>query len=138
GAASFVVLLLPAMARRGASPTPETLRRAPRRTAAVGMVAAAVLGAAAGLRLVAQAAVLRGVGGAGGDLLTALLTRTAWGWGWVLQAFGVLLAAGGFWLARRDRRGGWSVASGAAILLAVTPALSGHAATVSGLAIATD
>jgi hypothetical protein len=68
--------------------------------------------------------------------------QTLWGWGWILQASGALLASVGFLVARRGSGAGWGIAGVAALLLAISPALSGHAATMTGvlgtLAVAAD
>jgi putative copper export protein/methionine-rich copper-binding protein CopC len=58
-------------------------------------------------------------------LLGAMVSRTLWGWGWILQLLAGLAAL----VATLPRRGAaWGAASVAALALAVTPALSGHAA----------
>lgn len=62
-----------------------------------------------------------------------MLSRTTWGWGWVLQAVGSIVAVTGFLAARGGRRAGWAVATLGMAALAFTPALSGHAAAVSRL-----
>ena len=58
---------------------------------------------------------------------SSMLTGTTWGWGWLLQAAGTLLALLG-WLWARRSSAGWAVLAGAVLLLAWAPALSGHAA----------
>jgi putative copper export protein len=63
-----------------------------------------------------------------------MLSHTVWGWGWLAQLFGVLVAVAGFALARRQRRTGWALATAGAAVLAFTPALSGHAAAAPRLA----
>lgn len=69
-----------------------------------------------------------------------MLTRTLWGWGWLLQAAATALTAAAWWRvqAREAEPGGtgwwWGAAAGA-LLLALTPALSGHAAAVPRLTL---
>lgn len=65
----------------------------------VGLVAVAAL-----LRLYAQSYALHGGTAAlQPRLLGTMLGRTLWGWGWLLQAAGTVVAAAGFLLARRAR-----------------------------------
>lgn len=72
---------------------------AARRAAKVGLVMTGVVAAAALLRLLAQSYAL----GVGAGALLGTLTRTMWGWGWLLQIGGTLAALAGFlWAARRD------------------------------------
>lgn len=140
GAVAFVVFVLPGLQRQSGARPPQMLTRVRSRAAGLGLAAVAILVVGIGLRLLAQTTALRGAGGAaGGDLVVAILTRSIWGWGWVLQAAAAMLAIAGFTLAMR-RRGaaGWAMAAVAALVLAVTPGLSGHAAAASTLAIVAD
>ena len=99
----------------------------------IGLGAVALLAVALVLRLYAQLYALHGPAGSlSGDGISALLGGTTWGLGWSLQAAGIVVAGLGFGLARR-RRIGWGLAALGAAALAFTPALSGHAAGVSGL-----
>ncbi len=98
------------------------------RTARMGLWVTVVLGAAILVRLVAQAAVL------GGVPVATILYHTTWGRGWLAQCGASILAALGFVLARRSmrmQRAGWGAAVVGATILAVTPALSGHAIATS-------
>lgn len=113
-----------------------------RGTAALGFAGAVALAGAALARLYAQSLAMHGAEGARDAVLVGtMLRRTVWGWGWLLQVAAALLAAAGFAAARREearrrtgsavRRGaggGWALAGLAALALALTPALSGHAA----------
>jgi copper resistance protein D len=76
------------------------------------------------------------------ERIRTMLTGTVWGWGWMMQAGGTLLAGAAFAVAHRGSRAGWVMAAAAVLVLAVTPALSGHAAAMEGLlgqtAIVTD
>jgi putative copper export protein len=94
-----------------------------------------VLLLAALARLWAQSASLFGTAGAlDPGRLGHALTLQPWATGWWLQVGAALLALIGFALARGGRPGGWALAAGAGLLAAVTPALSGHAVALSGLA----
>jgi copper transport protein len=102
-----------------------------RRARSLGVLLAALLLAAVFARLAAQWDAL---GGSGADAsLGRVLTTTEWGWGWMLQLAGTLLALAGFVVARRSRAG-WSLVLAALLPLAVAPALSGHAAATGELA----
>lgn len=167
--------------------TPPASARAGR----LGLWMAALVGVAALLRLYAQSYALHGMENAlDPERIGTVLARTLWGWGWLLQAAGTLLALAGFaWVVRRSRRdtalapvvateptgalhsgpgnggthpsphavqkptpaaaepyrpetaspapapehagasAGWVLAATGAVILAFTPALSGHAAS---------
>jgi putative copper export protein/methionine-rich copper-binding protein CopC len=133
GAVAFGVLVLGLAGRRERAAGPELVRPARRRAAGVGLAFAALLALAALARLYAQSLAVHGPGAATDPLrLGHLLTETVWGWGWMLQLAAVLLAAAGFAVARRGSPAGWALAGFAALALAVTPALSGHAAAMTG------
>lgn len=112
------------------------------RAARLGLTAAIALGAVALARLLAQSYAMHGPSDTlDSELVGAMLSRTVWGWGWLLQLLGVVVALAGFALARRGRRGGWIVATLGTTVLAFTPGLSGHAASVprlTGLSIFAD
>jgi putative copper export protein len=70
-------------------------------------------------------------------LIIALLTRTTWGRGWWTQVTGAIVLGVGFSLAlRRDDASGmpWITCAAAAVALAFTPAMSGHAVSAATLA----
>lgn len=101
------------------------------RTTQIGLWAAAVLGAATLARLAAQLAVLDGT------TMTVLLGHTRWGRGWLLQAGATILTALGFawaWQSPQSQRRGWAIATVGTLILAATPALSGHAIATPQLA----
>lgn len=93
------------------------------------------------LRLFAQSYALHGPQSAFDPReIAPMIARTVWGHGWMVQLAGVILAGVGFHLARRSQRG-WVLASVGAALLAVTPALSGHASSAprfTALAVLAD
>lgn len=131
GAVAFGLLVLPLAELRTGRKGGERLQRlAPR----VGAVSSLVVLLAAGGRFLAQRAAVFGVSnmldfGQG----TGALLSTAWGAGWILQVIAGVTALLGFSLAGRHQRLGWSVALLGALLLSLTPALSGHAASANAL-----
>ncbi|MGH7718569.1 MAG: copper resistance CopC/CopD family protein [Gemmatimonadaceae bacterium] len=103
--------------------------------AAFAMTMAAGLLVAAALRLYAQSYAMHGPGDAlNAALVSSMVIKTVWGWGWLLQVAATLVVLGAVWRARRTSPTGWTVAALAALVLAVTPALSGHAVSTPGLA----
>jgi putative copper export protein/methionine-rich copper-binding protein CopC len=116
---------------------------AERRAAALGLWGALALLVAAAARLGAQSVAMHGAAEAlDPSRIGAMLRHTVWGWGWLLQLGGAILASLGFAAARRRASSGtpvattggaWTAASLAALLLAFTPALSGHAAAAPRL-----
>jgi putative copper export protein/methionine-rich copper-binding protein CopC len=143
GAVAFRFIVLTLVDRRAGEGRQHVIRdRAATRAATLGLVTAAVLGAAAIARLLAQSYAMHGPDAPlSGSMILAMLSRTVWGWGWLLQITAVIIAVVGFRLARNGRRLGWLLAALAAIVLAFTPALSGHAAStprLTGLAVIAD
>lgn len=139
GVVSFALLVLPSLRRRDPSLRAEALGRARARAASIGLIAGGFLAAALVLRLFAQSAALHGSDAAWvGELTGFMLTRTLWGWGWILQAIGTAGLVLGLWLTRKGRASGWGIAAVATVGLAATPALSGHAAATSALAVLSD
>jgi putative copper export protein len=57
-----------------------------------------------------------------------MMMHTAWGLAYLIQIAAAIVALVAFILARRDVRGAWTIAVVAALTLAITPALGGHAA----------
>jgi putative copper export protein len=138
GAVAFTLLLVPAMARRGGRAPVAAVEGAVERAARIGLLAGAALGVALVLRLFAQSAALHGGGAVAGPMLGTMLTRTFWGWGWILQAVATAVLLAGLWRARKGERWGWRLAALAVVALAFTPALSGHAVATSALAVVSD
>jgi putative copper export protein/methionine-rich copper-binding protein CopC len=137
GAVSFRVLLLPRLLPQLLTATglPVVMRQ----RVWLAMVAGAVmLAASAVLRLWLQSTALHGADRAWrSSLLSMMLTDTAWGRAWVVQAFlfAVLGAAIAWARPHADRAALW-VAVPALIGLAAIPGLSGHAAAVTGVGYA--
>ena len=120
GIVSFRRFVTPALARIDAS----FLSAISARTAQFGLWTAVVLGFATLARLTAQLIVLDH------PALSVMLLHTTWGVGWLVQAVAVIVTTVGFVIARQlDQAStrGWTLATGGAIVLALTPALSGHA-----------
>jgi putative copper export protein/methionine-rich copper-binding protein CopC len=143
GAVAFAIVVIGHMRRRQVAADDALIAAARARAAGVGLACAALLAVAAVGRLYAQSLAMHGADHAlDAGRITMLLGRTVWGWGWMLQVTATLLAAVGFVAARRGAAGGWATAACAALVLAVTPAMSGHAAAMTGavgtLAIVND
>ena len=141
GAVVFRSVVLAFMARQdrvrpgGTEDSSAGMRAAARgRVATVGLIASTMVAVAVILRLIAQSYAMHGAEQAwNGSLVGSMLQRTVWGWGWVLQLVGVVTAAIGFTIARRGWRLAWPIAALGALMLAFTPALSGHAASAPRL-----
>jgi copper transport protein len=115
------------------------------RAASIGRGAVLALGLTLLLRLLAQGVAMHGAGSALDlGLLGPMIVRTTWGIGWLLQLAGVVVAAFGFHAVRaaqaRSRKGetprthaSWRLAGVGVILLAFSPAFSGHAASAPKL-----
>ncbi len=143
GVVAFRLLVLPLVWRRREDHGRAPLSPASERAARLGLATVALVAVAALLRLFAQSYALHGGGSAlDPGLIGTLLTRTVWGWGWLLQIVGVALALAGFLLARKNNaRAGWILATLGAVTLAFTPGLSGHAIAtpeLSTLAVLAD
>lgn len=131
GAVSFQLLVLGFLGRRYGTDAP-FLVDAGARAASIGRWAAWVLVVAALGRLYAQAYALAG-GPPDGSLVVAVLRRTLWGWAWAVQVLGAATVARSLGPGRRGRGPRWELAAFAAVVLALTPGLSGHAASVPGV-----
>lgn len=94
------------------------------------------------LRLGAQSlTLLDGTGGFDSELLGAMLVSSTWGRVWIVQFVLAIAVAAGFGAVMKRRAGAWPVVAGGILLLAITPALSGHAVATplrTGLAILAD
>jgi putative copper export protein/methionine-rich copper-binding protein CopC len=141
GSVAFRGVVLTTLRRRRTPGHDAFIASAALRAAKLGAMFAG-LSLVAGLgRLYAQSLAMHGTQHAlAADRLLLMLQRTVWGWGWLLQMATSLLALLAFMLAARrahDARrtaAAWSMAAVAALLLAITPAMSGHAAAMTGTA----
>ncbi|CAN5720045.1 hypothetical protein BH23GEM11_BH23GEM11_05790 [soil metagenome] len=132
GALTFRIAVLAAASRRS---DPVRAREAEwsGELARLGLWCAVLLLLATPVRLVLQAAGIRGeLLVPELELLMSVASTGAWGKGWILQVIGAPVAIGGFWLAARGNRVGWAIAAVGGLGLALVPALSGHAAGASG------
>lgn len=147
GAVSFRQFVL-AFLRRKQDPDSPMLDLAEARAAHVGHLAARALVITLLLRLFAQSYAMHGTADAWNVGLSAqMIQKTVWGKGWLLQLAGVIVAGLGFHLADRARRAraggdtghgrgfGWHLATIGAVLLAFSPAFSGHAAATPNVAV---
>ena len=133
GTVAFALPILGLVGRGGLPAEGVLVAESRRRAAALGLGFAALLAVAALARLYAQSLAMHGGGGAlDAERVGAMLTRTVWGWGWMLQAAAAVVAAAGFALARRGAAAGWALATLAALALAPSAGLSGHAAAMTG------
>jgi putative copper export protein/methionine-rich copper-binding protein CopC len=133
GAVAFRYAVLGFVVRKQTHDSP-MLDDARDRAATIGLWAGVAMIVAAVLRLYAQSYAMHGASDVlNAGMITTMLGRTVWGWGWLLQLAGVVAALAGFAAARRGNRAGWALAAVGAAALAFSPALSGHAASVSRL-----
>lgn len=125
GVVGFRIGVAEPLRKRGEMvPTLDEARRHFRRLAWLGAV---LLLVTAPLRLLMQMEAL----GAGlmSEPVRFLLFHTGWGAGWFLHRAAALIAVIGLVVVRgtEDRDRGWGIVAGAALLLPLVPALSGHA-----------
>jgi putative copper export protein/methionine-rich copper-binding protein CopC len=162
GLAAFRLLVLRIVLRSSDPEGVAAAAPAAHRAAGAGIAFSLVLLAAVGARLYAQALAVHAGDAPTRETIAALLGGTFWGGGWMLQAAATLLILAGFVIARAAGRAaeapapgadhteparadapgaGWLLVGIAAVVLAFTPALAGHAAAVPGnraAAIASD
>ena len=135
GAVAFRFLILGALERRS-EPVADLAERARQ----IGVAAVLLLLANAVYRLFTE---LRAVGhphtAVDMPALLTLLSETTWGRGWLVGGVGAVLLLAGLLTARR-LPAAWYVAAAGALAVAVSPALTGHAAAEenAGLAITVD
>lgn len=142
GVVAFHLLVLGTL-RRNAALNGSTLDRASARAAWLGAIAAVALLIATVARLYAESyAVYGATGDPGMAQFRVMLGQTVWGLGWIIEAAAAVVALVLFIAAtRRNATAAWSLAALAVLVLAFTPALSGHAAAsphAKPLAIAID
>lgn len=134
GAVALRWVVLPLTAQRSPGQARALRPGVERGAARLGVAAAAALVVAALARLWAQSASLFGVEGALDPArLAQALSLQPWATGWWLQVGAATLALAGCGLAVRSVRAGWALAAPAALVAAVTPALSGHAVAMPEL-----
>ena len=140
GALSFKLLVL-----RGARTVAiELKQRMSQRAATFGMISAVVVIVVALVRLNLESQMMSAMPdmpGMKGMDVRGMVMGTDWGFAFRVQLAAALAALLGFALATRRVRGGWFVATASALILAITPALGGHAAAsprLTSLMIAAD
>ena len=129
GAAAFTLLVLPRVGvQNDADQVADFDGRATRRAATLGLIAGVVFLIASVWRLGAEHAVI------GGNLSMGTLLRSFWGRVWIAQFVVAVIVCVAFALARASRRGSgaWLATAIAVLVLAATPALSGHAIAAPG------
>jgi len=140
GAVAFKLVIL-----RAAQAVPIELKtRMSRRAATLGMISAAVVIVVALVRLNLESQMMSAMPnmpGMKGMGVREMVMQTDWGFAFRIQLAAATAALIGFSLAVRRVRGGWFVATASALVLAITPALGGHAAAsprFTSLMIAAD
>jgi copper transport protein len=128
GVIGFTGFVLRTAIRRLGPDADEFARLARRRALGIGLVASLMLMLAAPLRLGAQAFAARRPGERLSLDLLQSLVQTGWGFGWLMQSAGALLALFGIRTALRGRAAAWYWIALATVALAFSPGFSGHAA----------
>lgn len=137
GATTFRNLVLP----RARGTEPNLVGRMARRAAALGLIASVLVILSAFARIGLESEMMAGVAGMQTMSMTEMTLHTRWGFALQLELGAALVALISFGLAISRIRGAWAMASISAIVLAVTPALAGHAAAsprFTSLLIASD
>jgi copper transport protein len=124
GATTFRTLVLP----RARGLDPDLAVRMERRAAILGLAASVLVILTALARILLESEMMSGVPGMQAMSMTDMTMHTRWGFALQLELATALVALISFAFATRRSRRAWSVASISAIVLAVTPALAGHAA----------
>jgi len=140
GAVAFKLFVL-----RGARALALDLKqRMTQRAAALGVASAVLVIVVSLVRLHLEARMMSAMPdmpGMKGMSIREMVMRTDWGFAFRLQLAAATTALIGFALAIRRARGAWFFAVGSALVLAITPALGGHAAAsprFTSLMIAAD
>lgn len=124
GATTFRILVLP----RARGLDPDLAASMGRRAAILGLAASVLVILTALARILLESEMMSGVPGMQAMSMTDMTMHTRWGFALQLELGTALVALISLAFATRRSRGAWSVASISAIVLAVTPALAGHAA----------
>jgi copper transport protein len=120
GAVAFKYLVLRKLSRLGQLDDPFDLV-ASTGAAAFGLFAAVALVIATVAKLYGMTVSMSNVSG------TTILLDTGWGWACVAQLAAALIAIVAFRIAHTNKDSGWSIAAICAIVVAITPSLTGHA-----------
>jgi copper transport protein len=137
GVSAFRTLVLP----RARGISAELKTRMARRASVLGIAASALVIVTALTRLFLESKMMSTMPGMQGMGMTDMAMHTRWGFALRLELGAAVVAFVAFALAARGIQGAWFVASLMAIVLAVTPALAGHAAAsprFTSLMIGTD
>jgi copper transport protein len=130
GSVTFRLLVL-----RGANGVAvEAKQRMGRTAARFGLIAAAMVIVVALVRLHLESQMMDAMPGMAGMQemsVREMVMNTDWGFAFRIQIAAAFVALVGFVMADRRLRGGWGIAASAALVLAITPALGGHAAATS-------
>jgi copper transport protein len=124
GAAAFRTLVLP----RARGINAELRAQMEKRVAVLGLAASMVVIIGALARLFLESDMMSAMPGMQTMSMTNMAMHTRWGFTLRLELGAAFVALVSFILAARRLRGAWLVASISAVILAVTPALAGHAA----------
>jgi putative copper export protein len=124
GATSFRILVLP----RAREIKSEVRSRMDRRAAVLGLVASVLVIVSALVRIGLESEIMNAMPGMQTMSMTDMTMHTRWGFALRLELGAAFVALVSFALAARGLRLAWAVASISAVVLAVTPALAGHAA----------
>src|SRR6266852_4872172 len=124
GATSFRMLILP----RATEINTETRTRMERRAALLGLAASVLVILGALVRINLESEMMSAMPGMQAMSMTDMAMHTKWGFALRLELGAALVALASFALAIRRLWSAWLVATISAIVLAVTPALAGHAA----------
>ena len=124
GATVFRTLVLP----RARGMNVEIRARMELRAAVLGLAASVLVILSAFTRIFLESEMMSAMPGMQTMSMTDMAMHTRWGFALRLELGAAFLALASFALAARRLRGAWSVASILAIMLALTPALAGHAA----------
>lgn len=137
GAISFALAVVPLLERKGRDPAFADAAAA--RAAAIGFHATMLVIIATLFRLAAQLYAFYDPNeGPDVDLIRSMVMQTVWGWGWLLQFVSALVTTCGLHFVKARLHDGtpgakipWFFACGGAVGLALSCALSGHAAAVA-------
>lgn len=142
GGVAFRYAVAGRMSRHGDAAGLAVIEPALSRAAAIIVIAAVLLLVAGIARLYAQSVAMHGPRDAlDVGIVASMITMTLWGRAWLLQMLAAVLAGGAAFAIRKGRFGAWGAVAGAAVLVALSLALSGHAPgspRLSALAIGAD